>query len=113
MLLHLFFSENEVPHFFNGNKHCPIFKSSAPSFSNKESLILILEPRMDMVCTEMPVACKTNSTFLLDTSYLQNSLDIRADDNGKFRHNGRKPALIGIDDEGETRSSYIGSVHAV
>ena len=56
---------------------------------------------MDMVCTEMPIGCKTTSTFLLDTSYFQNALDIRADDNGKWRHNGRKLEFIGIDDDGD------------
>ena len=56
---------------------------------------------MDMVCTEMPIGCKTTSTFLLDTSYYQNALDIRADDNGKWRHNGRKSEFIGVDDDGD------------
>ena len=56
---------------------------------------------MDMVCTEMPIGCKTTSTLLLDTSYFQNALDIRADDNGKWRHNGRKSEFIGVDDDGD------------
>ena len=56
---------------------------------------------MDMVCTEMPIGCQTNSTFLLDTSYFQNPLDIRADDNGKWHHNGRKSEFIGVDDDGD------------
>ena len=96
-----FNSDEEAPQFYNGNEHCPILRSSAPCFSNKEAFMLILEPTMDMVCTEMPIGCKTTSTFLLDTSYLQNALDVRADDNGKFRHNGRKTELIGVSDEGD------------
>ena len=55
---------------------------------------------MDMVCTEMPIGCETTSTFLLDTSYFQNALDIRADDNGKWHLNGRKSEFIGIDEDG-------------
>lgn len=54
-----------------------------------------------MVCTKMPIGCKTTSTFLLDTSYLQNPLDVRADDNGKSRDNGRKLQLISVSDEGD------------
>ena len=39
---------------------------------------------MDIVCTEMPIGCKSISTFLLDTPYFQHTLDILADDNGKW-----------------------------
>lgn len=59
---------------------------------------------MDMVCTEMPLGCKTTSTFLLDTSYFQSTLDIRADNNGKWRHNGRKSEFIGVDDDGHVNN---------
>ena len=40
----------------------------------------ILEPKMDMVCTEVPLGCKTTSTFLVNRSHLSNSLDVRANE---------------------------------
>ena len=54
-----------------------------------------------MVATEMPMACRSSNTFLVDTSCLENAEDIRADDNGKFRHNGRKLDIFAVNDEGE------------
>ena len=55
-----------------------------------------------MVCTAMPMACKTNSTFLLDTDCLANAEDVKADDNGKFRHNGEKIEFVELS-EGQVR----------
>lgn len=49
----------------------------------------------------MPEACRSSNTFLVDTSCLENAEDIRADDNGKFRHNGRKLDIFAVNDEGE------------
>ena len=77
-------SDEDAPQLYNDNKHCPIFKSTTLCFSNTEAFRLILDPRMDIVCTEMPIGCKSISTFLLDTPYFQHTLDIRADDNGKW-----------------------------
>lgn len=54
-----------------------------------------------MVATEMPMGCRSSNTFLVDTSCLENAEDIRADDNGKFRHNGRKLDIFAVNDEGE------------
>ena len=49
----------------------------------------------------MPMGCRSSNTFLVDTSCLENAEDIRADDNGKFRHNGRKLDIFAVNDEGE------------
>lgn len=38
---------------------------------------------------------------MVDTSCLENAEDIRADDKGKFRHNGRKLDIFAVNDEGE------------
>ncbi|CAB4043364.1 Hypothetical predicted protein, partial [Paramuricea clavata] len=46
--------------------------------------------------------CKTNSTFLLDTDCLANAEDVKADDNGKFRHNGEKIDFVELS-EGQVR----------
>ena len=48
----------------------------------------------------MPMACRKSSTFLLDTTCLLSAQDIKADDNGKFRHNGRKVECLEVDEEG-------------
>ena len=61
----------------------------------------MLNPIRKMVCTEVPMGCKTSSTFLLDTSCLANPQDVKADDNGKFHHNGKKVEFLEVDDEGD------------
>ena len=62
----------------------------------------MLNPNHEMVCTAMPMACKTNSTFLLDTDCLANAEDVKADDNGKLRHNGKKIEFVELS-EGQVR----------
>lgn len=61
----------------------------------------MLNPSEEMVCTEMPISCRTSATFLLDTSCFQHAEDVKADDNGSFRNQGRKMEVVEIDEEGE------------
>lgn len=76
-------------------KHLP------PFLASKVACELILNPAPGMVCTKMPMGCKATSTFLVDTSCLANPQDIKADDNGKFCHNGKKVEFLEVDDAGE------------
>ena len=51
-----------------------------------------------MVCKERPIACRTNATFVLDTSSLEQQDDDKADDNRSFRHHGKKIEFVELND---------------
>ena len=57
--------------------------------------------KADIVCTERPIACRRNASFILDTACLDNRDDYKADDNGSFRHHGKKVEHVELDDEGD------------
>ena len=51
-----------------------------------------------MVCKERPIACRTNATFVLDTSSLEQRDDDKADDNRSFRHHRKKIEFVELND---------------
>ena len=59
------------------------------------------------MCKERPIACRTNATFVLDTSSLEQRDDYKADDNGSFRHHGKKIEFVELNDEGDVVKLHI------
>ena len=51
-----------------------------------------------MVCKERPIACRTNATFVSDTSSLEQRDDDKADDNRSFRHHRKKIEFVELND---------------
>lgn len=96
--------QDKRPQFYNRNNHCPILYSSAPFLSIEEAYESMFNPKEEMVCTEMPMGCRTSATFLLDTSSLKHADDVKADDNGSFRHQGRKMEIVQMDEEAMLQS---------
>ena len=50
------------------------------------------------MCKERPIACRTNATFVLDTSSLEQRDDYKVDDNGSFCHHGKKTEFVELND---------------
>lgn len=96
-----FLSSGDVIQHFNGNRNCPLFSSCAPTYSTKEIVSILICSEEDKVCTERPIACRRNASFVLDTSCLDNRDDYKADDNGSFHHHGKKVEHMELDDEGD------------
>ena len=59
------------------------------------------------MCKERPIACRTNATFVLETSSLEQRDDYKADDNGSFRHHGKKIEFVELNDEGDVVKLHI------
>lgn len=97
----LFFFSDDITQHFNGNKNSPLFSSSAPTYSTEELVSILICSEESKVCTERLIACQTNATFILDTSCLQKRDDYKANDNGSFRHNGKKVEHVELNDEGD------------
>lgn len=92
-----FLSSGDVIQHFNGNRNCPLFSSCAPTCSTKEIVSILICSEEDKVCTERPIACRRNASFVLDTSCLDNRDDYKADDNGSFHHHGKKVEHMELD----------------
>ena len=52
------------------------------------------------MCKERPISCETNATFVQDAANLLHRDEYKADDNGSFRHHGKKIDLE-RNDEGD------------
>ena len=59
------------------------------------------------MCKERPIACRTNATFILDTSSLEQRDEYKADDNGSFRHHGKNIEFVELNDEGDVVKLHI------
>ena len=96
-----FLSSGDVIQHFNGNETCPLFSCCAPTYSTEEIVSTLICSGEDKACTERPIACRWNASFVLETSCLDNRDDYKADDNGSFLHHGKKVEHVELDDEGE------------
>lgn len=94
------FVEEPDTEFYKGDTGCPIYKASAPFLPSSEVCDIILNPG-EKICTKIPLGCRRNATFILDTTCLDHADDFKADDNGSFRHHGTKFEFIEMDDDGE------------
>ena len=59
------------------------------------------------MCKEWPISCETNATFVLDTPNLLQRDDYKADDNGSFRHRGKKVEFLERNDENDVVKLHI------
>ena len=76
--------------YYRKNKKIPVFAYDKKGFIPEEALQLISgvsRKHSADVCTDHPVGCMMNATFLVDTSKLQHPQDIKADDLGTFKNN--------------------------
>ena len=96
-----FHSSGDVIQRFHGNKNCPLFSSCAPTYSTEKFVSTLICSEKDKVCTERPIACRRNASFILDTARLDNRDDYKADGNGSFRQHGKKVEHVVLDDEGD------------
>ena len=93
-----FFSSSEKLDLNKGNQHCPLFTAAAQCLSTQEACTIILNPGKK-VCTQIPCAYRTDTTFVLNMSCFQHHNDFKADDNGSFRNHGRKYEFVEMDDD--------------
>lgn len=70
--------------YFKGNTNCLIYCSAAPCFSIKELASILICTDETTVCTEWPITCQANTSFILDTSTLTERGDFKADNNGSI-----------------------------
>ena len=58
--------------------------------------ILTTHPTSSMVCQKQPVGVQTNCCFLVNIKKLKDPADIRADDLGTWKHNGRRTSYVKV-----------------
>ena len=83
----------------------PIFeKKERYSENATSSLVDIIlgknSPNRDRVCTTVPIRVQSNMSFVIDMNAIQNPLDLRADDNGDWLHNGLRTICLSISKRG-------------
>ena len=75
---------------FKDNKRIPFFPDAADSLLPETAVGILLDARrkyQSVICSDHPVRCCVNSTFLIDTTKLDNPKDFKADDHGVFKNN--------------------------
>lgn len=82
--------------FLHGDKSVPIF-SSRTHYNYSEAVeILLSREHKERVCTKHPIAVEENASFLVDLDKLAHVDDIKSDDCGHWKHNGRKTMKVAV-----------------
>ena len=54
----------------------------------------------DRVCTTLPIQVQSNASFIVDMGVVKNPLDLRADNNGTWVHNGPRTIWLSMNKKG-------------
>lgn len=91
----IFSSDSDDSEFYDGNKAFPVYEFIPSNrrrlYSAVDVINLLLNPEMQhskVVCSNVPTSIHRNVAFVVDTSKLENSSDILADDMGVWINNG-------------------------
>lgn len=71
--------------YLHGNKHLPVYQRKS-NLSTHEIFQIIMDNKagQQFVCTQKPVSCQEDATFVVDTTNMSHASDLLADDNGKW-----------------------------
>ena len=89
-----------------GNESMPIFeKKGRYSEYTTSRLVDIITDKdcvdPDRVCKRVPIRVQSNVSFVIDMDVVKNPLDLRADDNGAWIHNGLRTIWLSVNRKGE------------
>lgn len=81
--------------YLHGDKSVPIF-SRRTHYNYSEAIEILLSKHKDRVCVKHPIAVEENASFLVDLDKLDHVDDIKSDDCGHWKHNGRKTIKVAV-----------------
>ena len=73
--------------YLHGGHSVPIF-SHKTHYNYSKAIEILLCEHKDKICDKHPIAVEENASFVVDLNKLVH--DIKSDDCGKWKHNGRK-----------------------
>lgn len=79
----------------------PVIKWTSTALNNLEIGNILLKPQpLQHICTSTPRDIAHNATFLVNTSMLKNKEDIKFDDMGSWKNNGKHSTTLSLSDDG-------------
>lgn len=87
--------DEEELQYLHEDKCVPIF-SSKTHFNYSEVVKILLSPCKDKLCVKQPILIEKDASFLIDLSKLDHVDDVKADDCGQWKHNGRKTTKVAV-----------------
>lgn len=79
----------------------PVIKWTSTALSNLEiGKILLMPQPLQHICTSTPRDIAHNATFLVNTGLLKNKEDIKFDDMGSWKNNGKHSTTLSLSDDG-------------
>ena len=79
----------------------PVIEWTSTALSNLEIGNILLKPQpVEHICTSTPKDIAHNATFLVNTSMLKHKEDIKFDDMGSWKNNGKHSTTLSLSDDG-------------
>ena len=88
---------------YNDNPNLPVYQYTKCRYNVQTIVEILLNSKLSLskIATTRPVSIQDNATFVVDLSKLQKKEDIRADDLGSWRCNGKRFMKCEVDKKGK------------
>ena len=97
----------EKVHFYNNDPALPVYRwglTNGLATDDVAGILLKKQIHLTQIATRVPTCISKNTAFVVDSTKLHNSEDIRCDDMGAWTYTGSKTFSYHIDEDGKVHS---------